>query len=93
MFAETISILHELKLFFLFLNTPFPNLFVVTTWYMKTRPYLANCKQTLQCEIWLNQIYIAVLDYNMDKLDVFFIGKYSNLTFQTTSRWKYAWNS
>ena len=27
-------------------NRPFPNLFAVTTCYMKARPYLVNCKQT-----------------------------------------------
>ena len=27
--------------------TLFPNLFAVATCYMKTRPYLVNCKQTV----------------------------------------------
>ena len=27
-------------------NTPFPNLYAVTTCHMKTRPYLVNYKQT-----------------------------------------------
>ena len=28
------------------MNTPFSNLFAVTTCHMKTRPYLVNCEQT-----------------------------------------------
>ena len=30
-------------------NTPFPNLFAVTTCHMETKPYLVNCKQTNIC--------------------------------------------
>ena len=29
-----------------YFNTPFPDLFAVTTCHRKTRPYLVNCKQT-----------------------------------------------
>ena len=62
-------------------NTPFSNLFAVTTCHMKTRSYLVNCKKTpiFACDIWHTQIYSVALFHNMDKLNLSFIGKYSTL--------------
>ena len=58
------------KLTLLSNNTPFPNLFAVTTYYMKTRQYSANCKQ-IDIRMWY--LTHSVLRYSITWISLMYL--------------------